>query len=305
MMNSIKLLASALFLFGAQAAPLEKRQAALTDADILQFALVLEHLENTFYTSGLNAMPESEFLAAGFSSEYYNNLKYIAHDEEQHVALQTSALTAAGASPVAACEYNFPYTDPKSFVGLASIFESVGSAAYLGAAPAIKTAAYLTVAGSILVTESIHTAIQRLALNQVAAASPYGSYLDPNSVYTLVAPFIKSCPASNAPLPFMAFPALAAVQGIPTAPGIPFEFTTTASVPSGSFVTFVNGLTIMSMPATVNGNTVTATVPEAIGGVTYAILTNTNTTAIMDSQVIAGPAIIEVTPDSPTFGYGN
>ena len=68
-------------------------------------------------------MPESDFLAAGFSSEYYSNLKYIAHDEESHVELLTSALTAAGAKPVAACEYDFPYTDPKSFVTLASILE--------------------------------------------------------------------------------------------------------------------------------------------------------------------------------------
>ena len=68
-------------------------------------------------------MPEADFVAAGFTSDYYNNLKYIAHDEEQHVELLTSALAAAGASPVAACEYSFPYTDPKSFVSLASVLE--------------------------------------------------------------------------------------------------------------------------------------------------------------------------------------
>ena len=86
-------------------------------------ALQLEHLENTFYKGAISTMPESEFLAAGFSSAYYNNLKYIAHDEEQHVMLLTSALAAAGAMPVAACSYKFPYTDPKSFVTLASILE--------------------------------------------------------------------------------------------------------------------------------------------------------------------------------------
>lgn len=298
-----KVVATALFLSGAQAVPVQKR--ALTDADILQFALVLEHLENTFYTDALMAMPESEFLAAGFSSDYYNNLKYVAHDEEQHVDLLTGALMKAGASPVAACEYNFPYTDPKSFVGLAAILESVGSAAYLGAAPAITDPTYLTVAGSILVTESIHTAIQRVANGQVAAASPYGSYLIPDAVYTLAASFITSCPSTNAALPFKAFPGLKAVQGVPTAPGIPFEFTTDATLPSSFFVTFINGLTIMSMTPTVNGNIITANVPEMIGGITYVILTNANVTSIMDSDVIAGPVIIEVTPDSPTFGLGD
>lgn len=68
-------------------------------------------------------MPESAFLKAGFSSAYYNNLKFIAHDEEAHVQLLTSALAAAGAKPVAACEYSFPYKDPMSFVALASVLE--------------------------------------------------------------------------------------------------------------------------------------------------------------------------------------
>lgn len=293
MVRLTKLTAAALLTSATHAAPLEKRQS-LSDADILQFALTLEHLENVFYKGGVSTWPLEAFTAAGFSADYYNNLKYIAHDEEAHVQLLTSALSAAGASPVAACTYNFPYGDPKSFVGLASILEGVGTAAYLGAAPAIKDPAYLGVAGSILITESLHTAIQRTSLGQVGAADPYGSALPPNAVYTLAAAFITSCPSSNVALPFMAFPTLTATQGIPAAPGITFTFTTDASVPEGSFVTFVNGLTIASMPATVAGNMITATIPQMIGGQTYAILTNANVTMLADSAVIAGPAILEV-----------
>ena len=41
-----------------------KRQstAALTDADILNFALTLEHLENTFYAQGLKKCVASSFV---------------------------------------------------------------------------------------------------------------------------------------------------------------------------------------------------------------------------------------------------
>lgn len=144
--------ASALCASIAVAAPLVERQAAgPTDGDILQYALTvcnicfpisyrgllgslfssistdrffqLEHLENVFYKGGLSKYTEKAFNDANFSSAYFNNLKYIVHDEEAHVVLLTTALKAAGATPVAACEYNFPYTDVKSFVGLASVLE--------------------------------------------------------------------------------------------------------------------------------------------------------------------------------------
>ena len=54
---------------------------------------------------------ESAFLEAGYSAVYYSNLKYIAHDEEQHVELLESALMAAGVTPNMACTYDFPFTD--------------------------------------------------------------------------------------------------------------------------------------------------------------------------------------------------
>lgn len=48
----------------ASALPLTKRQG-ITDADILQFALTLEHLENVFYKGVLDKFTKADFEAAG------------------------------------------------------------------------------------------------------------------------------------------------------------------------------------------------------------------------------------------------
>jgi Ferritin-like domain len=97
-----------------------------SDAAILTYALVLEHLENAFYRGGLQNFTQAQFANAGFDAAFYANLEQVAQDEANHVAFLTAGLTAAGATPPAACVYNFPYADPRSFVALASILEGVG-----------------------------------------------------------------------------------------------------------------------------------------------------------------------------------
>jgi hypothetical protein len=151
--------------------------------------------------------------------QYYNNLKYIANDEQVHVQVLTAALQANGVTPVAACQYNFPYTDVASFITLSSILEGVGTSAYLGGAPLISSKYYLTVAGAILATEALHTSDQRAAIGEVPMANPFETPLNPNPVYTLAAQFIVNCPASNPPLPFKPFPLLTATSGTCAAEG--------------------------------------------------------------------------------------
>ena len=174
---------------------------AITDADILNYALTLEHLEDTFYREGLANFTEDMFSKAGFDSTFYANLKEVSSDETTHVSFLTAALTKAGATPVAACSYNFGVTDVKSFIATASILEGVGVSAYLGAAADIMSAAYLTAAGSILTVESRHSSYIRASLGESPFPSPFDVPLTLDEVYTLAAPFITSCPSSNPKLP--------------------------------------------------------------------------------------------------------
>ncbi|KPI39493.1 uncharacterized protein AB675_5184 [Cyphellophora attinorum] len=174
-------------------APLEKRQNI--DNTVLQFALTLEHLENVFYEGAIKNFTAQDFADAGYGATYYNNLKYIANDEQVHVQVLTAALQANGQTP------------------------GVGTSAYLGGAPLISSKYYLTVAGAILATEALHTSYQRAAIGEVPMANPFETPLNPNPVYTLAAQFIVNCPATNPPLPFKPFPLLTATSGTCVAEG--------------------------------------------------------------------------------------
>ncbi|KAK4945502.1 hypothetical protein LTR10_015398 [Elasticomyces elasticus] len=305
-MKSSSIAASLLWAYGAVALPagLSARQSTNIDTTVLQFALTLEHLENAFYHGALNNFTEQDFMNAGYSATYYNNLKYISVDEQSHVQLLSSALTAAGVTPNAACTYKFPYTDVKSFITLSSVLEGVGTSAYLGGAPLITSKAYLTVAGSILVTEALHTSYQRATVGEVPFANPYGTPLDPMSVYTLAAMFITSCPAKNAALPFTAFPTLTYDGTMESMcwSGESIKLTAAKSIPAGSYVTFVSGLNVVSVRGTISGMDITAEIPAVAMGQTYVLVTSKDVEGtLVDASVLFGPAIIEVMPAAPVI----
>lgn len=62
-------------------------------ADILNYALTLEHLEASFYQEGLQNYTQADFVNAGFMDPFYANLKEVASDEVTHETFLTQALT--------------------------------------------------------------------------------------------------------------------------------------------------------------------------------------------------------------------
>jgi hypothetical protein len=221
----------------------------------------------------------------------------VSSDETTHVSFLTKAL---GSAATAECTYNFPSTDPKSFVGLASVLEGVGVAAYLGAAASIANPAYLTDAGSILTVEARHNAYIRSALSQSPFPQPFDDPLDFDEVYTLAAAFIVSCPTTNPALPVSAFPSLA----LGTTGTIKSGSTITLETPGyvlaaadgkapiyGAFITVTGPIFV---PATPVAGGFTVVVPAGVNGQSYVVLTGCSDT-VNDDTIAAGPAIVEIT----------
>jgi len=278
----------------ASAAP-TKRASGPSDGDILNYALTLEHLEDTFYREALAKYSMADFKSAGFDEETYNRVKTISKDEETHVSFLTGALKAAGVTPTAECKYNFGYTDVKSFLATASILEGVGVSAYLGAAADIMSKGYLTAAGSILTVEARHSAYVRDTIGQEPFPAPFDNPLSYNSVYTLAAQFITSCPETNPPLPVKAFPVLtASSKDMPIKKGSTVMLATKGYKVDGqvygAFIT-VTGPVFVDAKSVSGGYEVV--VPEGISGQSYVVLTSCNTAAT-DDTIVAGPAVVEV-----------
>ncbi|KAH7075221.1 ferritin-like domain-containing protein [Paraphoma chrysanthemicola] len=279
----------------SSAAPAKRQAAGPTDDVILNYALTLEHLEDTFYREALAKYSVADFKSAGFDEATYNRIKTVSSDEAQHVSFLTGALTAAGAKPVAACTYNFGYTDVKSFLATASVLEGVGVSAYLGAAADIMSKGYLTAAGSILTVEARHSAYVRNTIGQSPFPAPFDNPLSYNSVYTLAAQFITGCPSTNAPLPVKAFPTLtASSKDMPIKVGSTIMLATKGYAVKGdvyaAFITVTGP--VFATPKAVSGG-YEVVVPKGIAGQSYVVLTSCNTAAT-DDTIVAGPAIVEV-----------
>ena len=161
--------------------------AQSSDADILNYALTLEYLEAGFYTAALKQ-------TKGLSSDVMKLAKELRDNEEAHVDALRTAIKGAGGKPVMAPRADFgnAFAGEASFLKAANTFEDTGVSAYNGAAPAIKAAAVLNAAGSIVQVEARHAAALRFLGGMDPTKGPFDQPLAKAKVLAAVKPLIKA-----------------------------------------------------------------------------------------------------------------
>lgn len=175
---------------GARAASFAKanlRQG--DDAEVLNFALSLEHLEATFYRQVVDS--------GVLDDDGTTVLSEIRDHEIEHVDFLTKALSDAGADPVEALEsYNFEALgDLSSQAGVftvSEVLEETGVGAYTGAARLLSNKDYLAAAGSIEQVEARHQAVLRILNGKSASPGALGPVQTPEEVTEAIAPVVGS-----------------------------------------------------------------------------------------------------------------
>jgi len=191
---------------------------AITDADILNFALTLEYLEASFYVqalgSGTQTLPAGVPASAGkfnrgaitgakqlagfggrIRATAYGYLSAIRDHEVTHVVALRAALGGA-AAPACVFDFSKGLKNVGTFLATARVLENTGVMAYDGAIRYVDNGDVLQTGATIATVEARHAAY----LNLITRASPFPSAFDsamkPSAIVKAVQDtgFIKSCP---------------------------------------------------------------------------------------------------------------
>ncbi|KAJ3020804.1 hypothetical protein HKX48_000185 [Thoreauomyces humboldtii] len=288
------------------------------DLFVLNYALTLEHLESTFYQQALDKFQASDFSSAGFDPALRDQFMTVHSHEATHVTALQSVIngTFGAGMAVPPCEYNFGFTTVAGFVATAAALERTGVQAYTGALKFVQSDAVKTAAGTIATVEGRHSA----ALNTVSTTkvngvlqninpipAPFDTPLGFTPIFSIAAPFIKSCPFA---LPVQPFPTLSLSKPVGTySDSVSLLFTAVLTqdqlnTPGALKCAVVYGLaqersdvTITTDPRS-GGRVATCQMPAGAAGFQELMVFVTNAdrdvTVDDDKHVIAGPTTFSI-----------
>jgi len=175
----------------------------VTDVDVLNYALTLEHLEDVFYREGLNSYDEETVMHANVTQnrygdfireDLYANLERVGEHEATHVEALTATIEELGGEPVPECTYDFGYGTFNEFLDTAALLENTGVAAYNGALAQIEDPALQTTGATIATVEARHASYLNLLTDEVPFPAAFDEAKSMEEVLDAAGGFVVDCP---------------------------------------------------------------------------------------------------------------
>jgi hypothetical protein len=167
--------------------------------------LYQEWIELDLFRDGLKRFSAEDFKAAGLNAADRDLIEFMAEQEVGHATMISNIL---GAEAPQQCAYNYPYTNVHEFLDFCQKLTRVGEAGVNGFLAHLDSREAAT-----LLTQSITTeARQQMIFRQFQGLFPMPVWFEvgiPQSwAWTLLAPYISSCPSNQTRLVWQNFPAL-------------------------------------------------------------------------------------------------
>ncbi|CAD6575297.1 MAG: hypothetical protein TREMPRED_001349 [Tremellales sp. Tagirdzhanova-0007] len=238
------------------------------DFQSLNLALNQEWIELDLFNYGVARFSAEEFAAAGLGPDDVSLINFMADQEVGHSTLLSNILQGAGAKR---CEYQYSFDTVRDFVNFCQRLTRWGESGVYGFLTHLDSRPSATLLLQSIATE----ARQQMIFRQFAGAHPMPVYFETGisqaMSWSLLAPYIVSCPAENPHIDWQNFPFLSVtnepdllVDGYLAnithnrtslsepgrvvtfqwdSPGKPVSYTSQASSSSGSGTTSTNSTT--------------------------------------------------------------
>jgi len=186
---------------------------ALTNFDYasLNLALYQEYIELDLFNYGLVRFSAEEFQEAGLGPQETSLLRFMAQQEVGHATLLSNIL---GPGAAGSCTYNYTgaFSNVREYLDFNARLTRWGESGVIGFLASLNSRDSATLLHQSISTESR----QQMVFRQFAGAFPMPVYFEagiPQAwAWTLLAPYIESCPADTPRVQWSNFPALTVVD---------------------------------------------------------------------------------------------
>lgn len=175
------------------------------DFESIALGLYQEWIELDLFNNGLAVFSDADFAAARLNAEDRSFIQFMANQESGHATLLTNML---GEAAPPQCTYNYPYTTVREWLDFMARLTRYGESGVWGFLAHLDSNEVATLLSQSIATE----ARQQMAFRQLSGLFPMPVWFEPGIPqswqWSLLAPYISSCPANTTRLAWQNMPAL-------------------------------------------------------------------------------------------------